>query len=107
MLIIKNIYGYHFDLKHIENTEAIPVFNGSTVLISKEEKFGAIDIPNGVDFFISLHGDLGSILFANGEKTKLHSDIQHVRRRETIAMTPADSLTALKSLVAQSPMKLQ
>jgi hypothetical protein len=30
------------------------------------------------------------------------SDIQHVRRRETIAMTPADSLTALKSLVAKS-----
>jgi hypothetical protein len=30
--VIKNIYGYHFDLKHIEN-KAIPVFNGSTVLI--------------------------------------------------------------------------
>jgi cystathionine beta-lyase/cystathionine gamma-synthase len=104
--VIKNIYGYHFDLKHIENTEAIPVFNGSTVLISKEEKFGAIDIPNGVDFFISLHGDLGSILFANGEKNESYiSDIQHVRRRETIAMTPADSLTALKSLVAQSPIE--
>jgi hypothetical protein len=68
-----------------------------------KEEIYAIDIPNGVDFFISLHGDLGSILFANGEKTKVH-DIQHVRRRETIAMTP-NSLTALKSLVAQSPIE--
>jgi hypothetical protein len=40
--VIKNIYGYHFDLKHIENTEAIPVFNGSTVLISKEESLAQL-----------------------------------------------------------------
>jgi hypothetical protein len=37
--VIKNIYGYHFDLKHIENTEAIPVFNGSTVLIERRKSF--------------------------------------------------------------------
>ncbi|MEZ7497507.1 PLP-dependent transferase [Flavobacterium sp. Arc3] len=101
--VVKNTYGYHFDLKKVENAEAIPAFNGSTVLISKEEKFGTIDIPNGVDFFISLYDDLGSVLVVNGEKNESYiSDIQHVRRRETIAMTPADSLTALNSLIAQS-----
>lgn len=103
--VVKNIYGYHFDLKKVENTEAIPVFNGSTVLISQEEKFGTINIPNGVDFVISLHEHLGSVLVVNGEQNESYiSDIQHVRRRETIAMTPADSLTALRSLVAQSPI---
>jgi hypothetical protein len=41
-----------FDLKHIMRIpEAIPVFTMLvTVLISKKKKFGAIDIPNGVDF---------------------------------------------------------
>lgn len=103
--VVKNIYGYHFDLKKVENTEAIPVFNGSTVFISQEEKFGTINIPNGVDFVISLHEHLGSVLVVNGEQNERYiSDIQHVRRRETIAMTPADSLTALKSLVAKSPI---
>jgi cystathionine beta-lyase/cystathionine gamma-synthase len=101
--LVKNTYSYHFDLKKVENVEAIPAFNGSTVLLSKEEKFGTIDIPNGVDFFISLYDDLGSVLVVNGEKNESYiSDIQHVRRRETIAMTPDDSLTALKSLVSQS-----
>jgi hypothetical protein len=43
---------------------------------------------------------LGSILVVNGEQNETYiSDIQHVRRRETIAMTPSDSFTALKSLV--------
>jgi cystathionine beta-lyase/cystathionine gamma-synthase len=103
--VVKNIYGYHFDLKKVENTEVIPAFNGSTVFISQEEKFGTINIPNGVDFVISLHEHLGSVLVVNGEQNESYiSDIQHVRRRETIAMTPADSLTALRSLVAQSPI---
>ncbi len=101
--IVKTIYGYHFDLKKVENTEAIPAFDGSTVLISNEEKFDAIDIPIGVDFFISLYSNLGSVLIVNGEQNENYiSDIQHVRRRETIAMTPDDSLTALKLLVSQS-----
>ncbi|WP_320814368.1 cystathionine beta-synthase [Flavobacterium sp.] len=104
--VVKNIYSYRFDLKKIEKSEAIPAFNGSTVLISNEEKIGTTAIPSGVDFFISLYEQLGSILLVNGEQNESYtSEIQHVRRRETISMTPADSLTALKSLVAQSPVK--
>jgi cystathionine beta-lyase/cystathionine gamma-synthase len=40
------------------------------------------------------------MLLVNGEKNEHYvSDIQHVRRRETIAMTPVNSLAALKSLL--------
>jgi cystathionine beta-lyase/cystathionine gamma-synthase len=105
--VVKNIYGYRFDLKKIEKSEAIPAFNGSTVLISNEEKFGTTAIPSGVDFFISLYEQLGSILLVNGEQNESYiSEIQHVRRRETISMTPADSLTALNHLVVQSPISV-
>jgi cystathionine beta-lyase/cystathionine gamma-synthase len=39
----------------------------------------------------------------NGEQNAGYiSDIQHVRRRETIAMTPANALIALKSLIDES-----
>ena len=101
--IVKTIYGYTFDLKKVENTEAIPAFNGSTILISNEEKFGVINIPTGVDFLVSLYNNLGSILVVNGAQNENYiSDIQHVRRRETIAMTPDDSLSALKLLVSQA-----
>jgi cystathionine beta-lyase/cystathionine gamma-synthase len=40
------------------------------------------------------------MLLVNGEKNEHYvSDIQHVRRRETIAMTPVNSLAVLKSLL--------
>ena len=42
-------------------------------------------------------------LLVNGEQNESYiSEIQHVRRRETIAMTPANSLIALKMLTGQS-----
>ncbi|MFT6728614.1 MAG: cystathionine beta-lyase/cystathionine gamma-synthase, partial [Flavobacteriales bacterium] len=58
--------------------------------------------PN-VDFYISAHSHLGSVLLVNGEGNERYvSEIQHVRRRETIAMTPANSLAALKALIEKS-----
>jgi cystathionine beta-lyase/cystathionine gamma-synthase len=46
-----------------------------------------------------MHSQLGSILYINGEQNKSYiSEIQHVRRRETIAMTPANSYLALKNI---------
>ena len=45
------------------------------------------------------------MLVINGEDNHDYvSDIQHVRRRETIAMTPSNSLVALKSLVHNAPI---
>jgi hypothetical protein len=103
--IVKNIYGYHFELKKVDQVQAIPVFSGSTIFISQQEEFGTVDLTDGIDFFIGLYANLGSILVVNGEQNETYiSDIQHVRRRETIAMTPSDSFTALKSLVTHSPV---
>ncbi|MCI2230052.1 PLP-dependent transferase [Polaribacter sp. MSW13] len=100
--VLKQIYGYKFELKKIEDTEAISDFNGSTIFISEQEEIGSINLNSNIDFFINLHEELGSILIVNGKQNENYvSDIQHVRRRETIAMTPANCLTALKLLVKQ------
>lgn len=97
--LIKRVYGYDFDLKKITDFETIPEFNGTTILISNESNFEKINLSDEVDFLITIYEDLGSILLINGAKNLSYiSDIQHVRRRETIAMTPADSLIALKSI---------
>merc|ERR1712127_102770 len=46
---------------------------------------------------------LGSVLLINGEQNKNYIPaIQHGRRRETIAMTPANCLIALKSFIGKS-----
>ena len=105
---LKRVYGYNFELKQVENIEEIFVpesyrFDGSTVFISQKDEIGKVDLPAKIDFFVSVHSCLGSILLINGEQNESYiSEIQHVRRRETIAMTPADSFSALKLLIGKS-----
>jgi cystathionine beta-lyase/cystathionine gamma-synthase len=106
--LLKHIYGYTFDLKKVENKEEISEFNGSTIFISEQESFSKIDLSSPIDFFISLDTQLGSVVVVNGEANKLYiSEIQHVRRRESIAMTPHNCLRALNQLVDPSSFEKQ
>jgi cystathionine beta-lyase/cystathionine gamma-synthase len=99
---IRSVYGYNFSVQKIENTDAIPAFSGSTIFISSSDEIDTVDLPSEIDFYISLHSHLGSVLLVNGTKNENYiSDIQHVRRRETIAMTPANSLLAIQALIEQ------
>ena len=101
--VIKRVCGYNFDLKKVENAGAIPEFDGSTVFISQKDEIRNVDLNPNIDFFIRVHSQFGSILLINGEQNESYiSEIQHVRRRETIAMTPADCFSALKMLVGKS-----
>jgi cystathionine beta-lyase/cystathionine gamma-synthase len=101
--LVKAIYNYSFELKQIASLEHIPAFDGSTVFISQEGAFGQVAVANGVDFQIHLHENLGSVLIVNGPTNQSYiSDIQHVRRRESIAMTPDNCLTALHAFVSQT-----
>jgi cystathionine beta-lyase/cystathionine gamma-synthase len=101
--VLRNVYGYTFDLKHIDSIDEVPVFNGSTIFISQQDDICNFDLNPNVDFFINTNDHLGSILVVNGEQNEPYiSEIQHVRRRETIAMTPVNSLTALQFLINKS-----
>ena len=98
--IIREIYGYNFEMQKIDAINSVPKFEGSTIFISSTKNIFSFDDQKAIDFFINLNTDLGSILFINGKENEQYiSDIQHVRRRETIAMTPSNSLLALQSLV--------
>ena len=101
--ILRCIYGYKFDLLKVENTSTISKFNGSTIFISQKDDIYNFDLRSTIDFSINIHAILGSILVVNGEHNESYiSEIQHVRRRETIAMTPANSLAALQFLIEPS-----
>ncbi len=103
--VVKNIYGYKFDLKKVENTSAISKFDGSTIFISQQEDVCNFDLTPNVDFFININPLLGSVLLVNGVQNESYiSEIQHVRRRETIAMTPANTFGALNYLLEQIPI---
>ena len=101
--ILRSIYGYKFDLKQVEKVEEVAAFDGSVIFVSQRNDISNFDIVPNVDFYVNIHSHLGSILLINGEQNESYiSEIQHVRRRETIAMTPANSLTVLESLVDNS-----
>ncbi|CAM1346569.1 PLP-dependent aminotransferase family protein [Tenacibaculum crassostreae] len=98
--VIKNVYGYQFELKKVNSIDEISEFDGSVVFISEQNNICNFSNNSNIDFTINTHPELGSILLVNGEQNDSYiSEIQHVRRRETIAMTPSNSLKALKSLV--------
>lgn len=100
--VLKSIYGYKFDLKKVEKVEANTEFIGSTIFISEQEDICAFTITPAIDFSINIHPHLGSIILVNKQNESYISEIQHVRRRETIAMTPANCLIALKSQIENS-----
>ena len=97
--IIKQVYGYNFELNQVDNVAAIDSFEGSTVFISETDDITEFEANAAVDFYLNAHSKLGSVLLINRKENEAYvSEIQHVRRRETIAMTPADCLTALQQL---------
>jgi len=98
--ILEKVCRYTFELNKINSIDEIPTFKGSSVFISNQTKISDINLINRVDFYVSWCAELGSILLVNGEANESYiSNIQHVRRRETIAMTPANCLAALNSLI--------
>lgn len=100
---LKRVYGYDFELRKIEKPEDITAFDGSNIFISSEAGIDDLELNSNIDFYISLQGELGSIILVNGAENEGHvSEIQHVRRRETIAMTPADCFSVLKELTGNS-----
>lgn len=106
--VLQRIYGYEFELKKVEEPDEVPVFNGSTIFLSQKGEFFTAKLSSNIDFAVNVHAQLGSIVIVNGEQNESYiSRIQHVRRRETIAMTPANCHAALKSLVEKSSLDTQ
>ncbi|MFK8055037.1 MAG: cystathionine beta-synthase [Saprospiraceae bacterium] len=104
--VIRRVYGYSFELNQVANVQDVAGFDGSTIFLSQEDQISTGALNANVDFCVNLYPELGSMLLVNGEQNESYiSDIQHVRRRETIAMTPANSLVALRAMVEQSAFK--
>ena len=97
---IRRVYGYSFEVRQLADLTDVPDFDGSIIVVSSEPATDAPATDAAVDFYIHLYPQLGSVLVVHGAANQDYiPKIQHVRRRETIAMTPADSLVALQRLV--------
>ena len=105
--ILNQIYGYKFTLQSIQENGPASSFNGSTIIISNKENLSDLNINEEYDFIINFQEGFGSIILVNGkENDEYISEIQHVRRRETIAMTPANSFAIINNTINGSPIKI-
>ncbi|MDC7998602.1 cystathionine beta-synthase [Gilvibacter sediminis] len=100
---VRSVYGFDFKLEEVGQSTNIDSFDGSTVFVSTTRTLTDFNLDMHIDFAVNIDAHLGSIVAVNDEQNKPYiSEIQHFRRRETIAMTPADCLTALKELNGES-----
>lgn len=101
--ILKSVYGYNFELVKLKNIATLTEFDGSSILVTQDHSISAIELHINIDFYITIYPQVGSILLVNGDKNHDYiSEIQHVRRRETIAMTPISSLNTLTAIAQQT-----
>lgn len=101
--LLKHVYGYQFELKQVDQAQDAAVFDGSTIFISQQEDICQFDPHPFIDFSINIHPHFGSVVIVNDKENKGYiSEIQHVRRRETIAMTPANCFASLQLLVGEA-----
>ena len=97
--LLHRIYGYAFTTVRTADVSSLPAFSGSTVLYSRGELSDEIGTSAFVDFHLRELPGLGSLLVLREDVSKDYVPaVQHVRRRESIAMTPADCYTALQQL---------
>jgi cystathionine beta-lyase/cystathionine gamma-synthase len=106
--VLKTVYGYNFELIKITRQGDVPAFDGSTVFISHVKQInGPLYVHNSADFTLHILGDLGSVLTVNNSNNDRYiSEIQHVRRRESIAMTPANCFITLRALIEHTSFEL-
>ena len=104
--MIASVYTYQCVFKKLDTEAIIPEFEGTTIVFSNKEELADFDRRFNVDFSINYQAGLGSILLVlDAENESYITEIQHVRRRETIAMTPANTLIVLEHMLSKRTIK--
>ncbi|MFK8012776.1 MAG: hypothetical protein AB8B80_12085, partial [Marinicellaceae bacterium] len=99
---LKDIYGYHYQIHKINHPSEIHNHSdGVSVLVTHSDFRSDLNTNTHCDITVNIHPTYGSAMVIHNSKiTNIISDVQHVRRRETIAMSPINSLKLLKEIVS-------
>lgn len=104
--LVQQVYGYAFELKQVEAGDTLHEFEGSRIFVSQHSPISQLLDPCKSDFWVSIHESWGSVIHVLDIKDNSYiSEIQHVRRRETIAMTPVNCLAGLQTLIGETPQQ--
>ncbi len=98
---LKQIYGYQYQLIEVNDAaEVAQNTDGLTVYITEHPMHEVTNYNSHIDVTVNISEELGSYMVIHQSEHKdLVDSIQHVRRRESIAMSPESCLQALHTLV--------
>lgn len=104
---LQNTYGYHYELRKVSHSTDIEKHDDGTVLFVTQKPFSEnLNSNKNIDATVNTHHEFGSYIVVNDSSTtNLVASAQHVRRRETIAMSPLNCLHALNELVGNETQK--
>ena len=100
---IREVYGYQFEIVHPTSNPTTSDFEGTTVAYLPLQTSPFTSLPPEADITIHQATGYGTVLsILSDTHADYVSDIQHFRRRETVAMTPENTLSVLNYLIADS-----
>ena len=113
--LLAEIYRYQGSITRITKAEDIPPHEKDLVVLITSRGFKGRDfVESHVDVVIDVHADLGAaIVILNSVKNQAYGlsnlvgEVQHVRRRESIAITPTDVYNALSEFINHVPSQIK
>lgn len=103
---LRSIYGYQFDVKKVADSSEIPEHPQETVLFVTESPYQTPLAKHvNIDATINRHPQFGAVIVIHKSPAldpqveQTIKEVQHVRRRETVAMTPPGALKVLHEIV--------
>lgn len=104
--VLNDVYGYQVEVENVPKGATVSSFDGSTIFIQEKVDVCHFELYSNIDFYLNTNNQLGSVLLVHGNENENYiSEIQHVRRRETIAMTPTNCFAALSASVGTAELK--
>ena len=108
---IETVYGYSVECVRIESESAIPLHEDAIAVFVTAAQSMENRRLNSADCTINLASEFGSVLIVHPREeatiAKWISEIQHVRRRECIAVTPPYAERMLQEMIGGTPPPIE
>ncbi|MFC3193498.1 PLP-dependent transferase [Marinicella sediminis] len=122
---LKSVYGYQYHMKKVTSVDEVPAHHDDhamVVFVSQKPLTNNLSVNPNIDITVNVHPTFGSYVVIHHSSTNVkdhgqvpkHSTsaqivgaVQHVRRRETIAMSPLNCYNALNEVLGISYQNTQ